>query len=131
MNYIKRYHTPEGFSDLILVSDGSCLTGLCFEGTKDSKDAHGEEKDLPVFEETVRWLDIYFQGKEPDFLPPYRLSAGSAFREEVSEQMKQIPFGKTLTYGELAETMAKKRGIKKMSAQAVGNADRATPSHSG
>ena len=126
MKYIKKYRTPEGFSDLIIVSDGSFLTGLCFEKSEDLENIHGEE-DLPVFEETVRWLDMYFQGKEPDFLPPFRLTETGAFREEVIRLMEEIPYGKTATYGELAEKIAKRRGIPKMSAQAVGNAVGANP----
>lgn len=127
MNYIKKYHTPKEFSDLIIVSDGIFLTGLCFEGSGDSENIHGEEKDLPVFVETARWLDQYFQGKEPDFIPAYRIDHNSEFRKEVGELMTEIPYGKTVTYGELARKIAERRGIIKMSAQAVGNAVGANP----
>ena len=127
MRYIRKYQTPDGFSDLILVSDGVYLTGLCFEGSEDAEDINEEEKDLPVFEDTVRWLDIYFQGKEPDFTPSYRMNETGSFRTEVWKLLEEIPYGKTVTYGELAQEIAKKRGIKKMSAQAVGNAVGANP----
>ena len=127
MKYIRKYQTPEGFSDLILVSDGIDLTGLYFEGSEDAEDINKEEKDLSVFEDTVRWLDIYFQGKEPDFTPSYRTDETSSFRTEVWKLLAEIPYGKTVTYGELAQVIAKKRGIKKMSAQAVGNAVGANP----
>ncbi|MBO4919158.1 MAG: methylated-DNA--[protein]-cysteine S-methyltransferase [Erysipelotrichaceae bacterium] len=127
MNYVRKYRTPEGFSDLVMVSDGTYLTGLCFEGSEDIKDIGGEEKDLPVFTDTVRWLDIYFQGKKPDFVPEYKADAASSFRKEVWKLLEEIPCGKTVTYGELAEKIAERKGIRKMSAQAVGNAVGANP----
>ena len=127
MNFLRKYCTPKGFSDLIMVSNGTYLTGLCFEGSKDSENVSGEEKDLPIFEDTARWLDLYFQGKEPDFLPAYRIDYVSTFRKEVGDLMEKIPYGKTVTYGELAQEIARKRGIEKMSAQAVGNAVGANP----
>ena len=80
-----------------------------------------EEKELPVFEETKRWLDIYFQGKTPDFTPPLLLET-TPFRRAVGEIMLSIPYGQTMTYGEIAERIATQRGIPKMSAQAVGGA---------
>ncbi|MBQ2657104.1 MAG: methylated-DNA--[Erysipelotrichaceae bacterium] len=126
-SYVKKYQTPEEFSDLIMVSDGTYLTGLYFKGSRDSKGLNGEEKDLPVFEDTARWLDLYFQGKEPDFTPTYRIEHASEFTKEISELMMEIPYGKTVTYGELAQRIAERRSIRKMSAQAVGNAVGANP----
>ena len=127
MIYLNRYRTPEEFSDLVMVSDGTYLTGLYFEGSEDEKDINGEEKDLPVFTDTIRWLDIYFQGKQPDFRPEYRTDAASSFRKEVWKLLEDIPYGKTVMYGELAEKIAERKGIRKMSAQAVGNAVGANP----
>ena len=70
---------------------------------------------------TVSWLDIYFLGRNPDFEVPVRLS-GTAFQLEVWEMLRDIPYGQTVTYGEIAEKIAQKHGIKRMSAQAVGGA---------
>lgn len=77
---------------------------------------------LPVFEAADRWLDIYFQGKEPDFLPPVSFACGSEFRQEVWKILLSIPYGKTMTYGEIATCIAQQRGLSRMSAQAVGGA---------
>lgn len=71
--------------------------------------------------EAKRWLDIYFTGREPDFMPPLH-PIGSAFRQSVWEILLQIPYGQTVTYGEIARKLADKQGIAKMSAQAVGGA---------
>ena len=79
------------------------------------------EKELPALEMAKTWLDIYFSGKEPDFMPPIHLT-GSPFRLSVWKLLQQIPYGKTMTYGELARRIAGQRGISHMSAQAVGGA---------
>lgn len=129
MPSVFRYITPDGFDNLLLRSDGEALTGLWFEYSRD-EDKHrrdmGEmwhEASLPpVLEETCRWLDLYFSGHQPDFIPKYRIENLTPFRKEVLELMCQIPFGTTVTYGEIAAAIAKKQGIEKMSAQAVGGA---------
>ena len=95
-----------------------------FDGQKyfaDTLSVQREEKDLDVFRRTDNWLDIYFSGKEPNFTPPLRMK-GTEFRQEVWQILLTIPFGKTMTYGEIARILADRRGIKSMSAQAVGGA---------
>ena len=98
---------------------------ILFVGTKkqaaDSIKEECTEKDLDIFDDTSRWLDIYFSGKEPDFTPKI-LITGTPFRKSVAEIMLTIPYGKTMTYGEIANVIAKEKGIAKMSAQAVGGA---------
>ena len=119
-----KYKTPHGFDDMWMNSDGEVLTGLWFEGSR-GQSKHRldcEERDLPVFRETRRWLDIYFSGRQPDFTPRYRMDGLTPFRREVADAMLAIPFGKTATYGDIADVLAKKHGIAKMSAQAVGGA---------
>lgn len=122
MTYIYRYHSP--FGGITISSNGIEITGLWFDGQKyfgDTLPENYEEKDLPVFEKTKKWLDIYFSGKAPDFIPPLKMETTS-FRKAVWEIMLTIPFGQTMTYGEIADKIAKKKGISKMSAQAVGGA---------
>ena len=81
------------------------------------------EKPLEIFEETRLWLDCYFEGRDPGAIPPIRLDTNATpFRKEVWEILLSIPYGKTLTYSEIAARIAKARGIRKMSAQAVGGA---------
>ena len=122
MDYTHHYVSPLG--GITLASDGEYLTGLWFDGQKyyaDTLHAQHEEKDLDVFRRTDNWLDIYFSGKEPNFTPPLRMK-GTEFRQEVWQILLTIPFGKTMTYGEIAKVLANRRGIKSMSAQAVGGA---------
>ena len=80
-----------------------------------------EEKNLAVFDQTKRWLDLYFSGREPGFTPALN-PVGSAFRRAVWEILLKIPYGKTTTYGQIAREIAAARGLAKMSAQAVGGA---------
>lgn len=122
MLYITHYQSPIG--EITLGSDGEYLTALYFSNSKDcdSYVAGGVKKDLPIFVETARWLDIYFRGCSPDFTPRYRQENLTTFRQAVAEEMLKIPYGQVATYGDLAEAIAKKRGLKKMSAQAIGGA---------
>lgn len=124
MAYICRYKTTEDFSDIFMKSDGNYLTGLWFEGSKDSAKhmIDCEERDLVIFKETSRWLDIYFSGRNPDFVPKYKIANLTPFRQQVIDAMNTIKFGETLTYGEIAKIIAEERDIKRMSAQAVGGA---------
>lgn len=81
-----------------------------------------KEKDLEIFRETSRWLNIYFSGKTPNFTPKYKISNLTPFRKEVIDIMNSIKYGETLTYNDISKIIAKKRGLKRMSAQAVGGA---------
>jgi len=124
MHYRYQYRTPDGFSNMIMNSDGERLTGLCFVGSKDiaKLNSSASEKLLPVFEETISWLDVYFGGGIPSFTPAYRMAGLTPFRREIMELLLQIPYGSLTTYGELARIMAERRAIGRMSAQAVGGA---------
>ncbi len=124
MIYKCKYKTPKEFSDILMTSDGEYLTGLWFENFMDESECknNGIEEDLPVFEETKNWLDEYFSGKNPKFIPKYKLNNLTPFRKEVIDIINTITFGNTLTYKDIAEIIAKKRGIKRMSSQAVGGA---------
>ena len=121
MDYINHDSSPLG--ELILASDGETLTGLWFAGQKydgSTLAPEHEEKDLPVFDETRRWLDAYFTGKDPGFTPPLRLR-GTDFRKAVWKVLLTIPYGKTTTYGEIAAQIARETGGS-VSARAVGGA---------
>lgn len=122
MQYISHYQSPIG--NILLAADHAGLTGLWFEGQKyyaRSLDKAHEKTEIPLFGQVKCWLDIYFTGKEPDFTVPLHLK-GTDFQKEVWEILCSIPYGKTMTYGEIAEQIADKRGLQHMSAQAVGGA---------
>lgn len=122
MDYTQEYGSPLG--PVTLASDGEALTGLWFAGQKYDRSTlsdENEQRDLPVFRETARWLDRYFAGDAPDSTPPLKLR-GSPFRQAVWEILLTIPRGSVTTYGEIAAHIAAQRGLEHMSAQAVGGA---------
>ena len=122
MNYTHSYASPLG--GITMASDGDALTGLWFDGQKyyaATLDREHEEKALPVFEQTDAWLDCYFGGREPAFTPKLLMKT-TPFRKAVWEILLTIPYGHTMTYGEIADRMASQRGLPHMSAQAVGGA---------
>lgn len=122
IDYIQGYPSPLG--KITMASDGTHLTGLWFDGQKYDRaglSERYEEKILPIFEETKKWLDVYFSGKEPDFTPSIHLQA-TDFRKEVWKILLTIPYGTTITYRDIAAEITRQRGMPKMSAQAVGGA---------
>lgn len=122
MDYVHHYQSPLG--GITLASDGTALIGLWFDDQKyfaDTIRKQTSEKNLPIFQETKKWLDIYFSGQAPDFTPPLNMRT-TPFRKRVWEIMLSIPFGHTMTYGQIADKIAHEKGIRRMSAQAVGGA---------
>lgn len=124
MQYIDFYKSPIG--DMMMACDEVGLSGLWFEGKKYfastlNPNEPRVQKALPIFEQTKKWLDIYFEGKNPAFMPALSLK-GSEFRLAVWEILNQIPYGEVITYGDIAKQIAGQRGVEKMSAQAVGGA---------
>lgn len=122
MIFIQRYDSPLG--GILLAADETGLTGLWFDGQKFfARDLPAErvEQNTPALSEVKRWLDIYFTGKEPDFMPPLH-PIGSAFRRSVWDILLRIPYGQTSTYGEIARQLAEKQGRPRIAAQAVGGA---------
>ena len=123
MAYIYHYLSPLG--KITMSSGGEAITGLWFEGQKyygsTIKNAKIEEKKLYVFESAEKWLDIYFGGREPGFIPLLQMEA-TPFRRLIWEILLTVPYGKTVTYKELAEKAAVKMGLLRMSPQAVGGA---------
>ncbi len=121
-HYLHHYASPLG--RITLAGNGEALIGLWFEGQKyfgSTLREHYIEKNLPVFEQADNWLTTYFSGREPDFTPPLAIET-TPFRKSVWEILLTIPFGQTMTYGEVAEQIAKQRKIPSMSSQAVGGA---------
>ena len=122
MLYVSEYDSPVG--KITMGSDGRALTGLWFAGQKyyaARLPAEREEKELPIFTQTKKWLDIYFTGSAPDFTPPLSMDGISPFRRRVWEILLTIPFGRTMTYGSIAKQIEKETG-RRASAQAVGGA---------
>ena len=111
------YNSPLG--GMTMASDGQCLAALWFDGTREEDrfaDRKPTTKALPVFDETRRWLDLYFAGEKPDFTP-LLAPKGTPFQQQVWDILLTIPYGKTVSYGDIARRIS-----PTMSAQAVGGA---------
>lgn len=120
MQYTSKYESPVG--EILLSAEKIGLTGLWFTDQKYYAlhlDKENEEKEIDLLKQAKKWLDIYFDGKEPNFKLPLHFT-GSRFQNEVWEILYTIPYGKLMTYGEIANILARKRGLTRMSAQAVG-----------
>jgi methylated-DNA-[protein]-cysteine S-methyltransferase len=122
MEYITNIESPVGI--LTVSSDGENILGLWLEGQKYFARTLGKcvvEQNLPLFESVRIWLDSYFSGKVPDFMPPLK-PQGSAFQQSIWAILSKIPYGKTVSYGEIARKYNAKNPEKHTSARAVGGA---------
>ena len=123
-----RYRTPEGFDDLVLVSDGEAVTGVFFEGSQGAMSVLADApngraaKTAKAFQQISAWLDRYFSGRDPGPLPAWRTPGLTPFQLRVQRAMLAIPRGETRTYGDIAAEIARERGVPRVSAQAVGQA---------
>ena len=118
---IQQYQSPLG--GILLAADEVGLVGLWFEGQKyfaNTLPVGHCAQTTPILAEAKRWLDIYFAGKEPDFLPPLH-PVGSSFQQSVWKILLTIPYGQIITYGDIARQLAAQQGGRG-SAQAVGGA---------
>lgn len=118
--------------DIFLTADGEGLTGLWFADRLPRKMPafvqKGQGCGAEFLEEAKKWLDIYFSGRDPGFTPRLHLT-GSEFRKQVCRIMLEIPYGKTMTYKEIAKRIEEERARAaggtehpRMSCQAVGGA---------
>lgn len=122
MIYTTYYHSPMG--KILLAADEEGLIGLWFENQKYYAAILKDEavqQETNIIQRAKQWLDIYFSGKEPGFTPPLHM-IGSDFQKSVWNILLTIPYGHTMTYGDIARKLATQKGISKMSAQAVGGA---------
>lgn len=120
MEYIFEYKSPIG--DIIIMSDEVGITGLRFKGRSEKEELRDKKyKETAAIKETEKWLDIYFSGSNPEFIPAIN-PAGTDFQKLVWKMLLEIPYGKTTTYGEIARKIAEIKNVSRMSAQAIGGA---------
>ena len=110
---------------LYLISDGESLIGCYLEGQKyfpNNIDNYYLNEELSILVKSKDWLEKYFNGENPSIVEIPLNYIGTEFRKIVWEVLKEISYGKLVTYKHIAEKIAKAKGIKTMSAQAVGGA---------
>ena len=116
MEYFDIFDSPLG--EIVLTCDSEYLTAVFFAGQKYADRYLAPDAiqgSFPVLEDAKTWLAQYFRGNIPEHLPAVKLT-GTPFQKQVWELLMEIPYGETVTYGELS----KKLGCR--SAQAVGGA---------
>lgn len=118
MKYKANYPSPIG--NLTLISDGTNLTHVILEKESYYQNIKKEAKtndNLEIFKQTKIWLDKYFNKEKPNIDDLKLKLEGTPFQIKVWNILKTIPYGKTITYGNIA-----KKINSKTSARAVGGA---------
>jgi methylated-DNA-[protein]-cysteine S-methyltransferase len=109
---------------LLLTGDGHALTGL-YMLDADRHSAQVETALTPSpepFREVAAQLEAYFAGELKEFTVPLAPS-GTAFQLEVWTELTNIPYGSTVSYGDIARALGK----RPVAARAVGLANGANP----
>ena len=121
---ITYYQSPIG--ELLLAAKNDKLIGLWIKDQKyylsNVQEELKERSDHVLLNQTKEWLDRYFNGEKPAIKELELEPIGSEFRKRVWEILCEIPYGEVMTYHDIAKRIAKEKGIKRMSAQAVGGA---------
>ena len=118
--FCKVIKSPIG--QLVLISNKSAL--ICIEFGKDKVENlpnKPTKKNHPILLKTEKQLKEYFAGNRKEFDIPLKLE-GTDFQKKVWQELMKIPFGKTISYQQLAEKMGDKN-----KARAVGNANGKNP----
>ena len=117
MLYKSYYKSPLGI--LTLISDKDTLNYILFENDRFYENIKPKaiEKDLKIFTQTKNWLDKYFKGQNPNINELNINPKGTIFQKEIWNVLKTIPYGKTITYKEIAKKINKPKAYR-----AVGSA---------
>lgn len=110
---------PSPLGPLMLVSDGTALTAVRFDGESGAGDATTTED--PVLTAAREQLEAFLSGERREFDVPLR-PAGTPFQQEVWTALREIPYGETMGYGELAARLG-----RPAAARAVGLANGRNP----
>ena len=118
---VSRYQAPWG--PMLLMAEGEALVGL----RKKEETCDGAMQDATYGEAEIlfrakKWLDAYFAGEKPAPSELPLCLRGTDFQQAVWRELCRIPYGQTTTYGAIARTIARQRGMERMSPQAVGGA---------
>ena len=111
-----RYASPLGM--LTVAAEDGRLTALVIDGQKYAEhhlSGEGRERETPTLQSARLWLDRYFHGENPDISLLPLSPKGTDFQQRVWKELLDIPYGQTVSYGQLASALGS-------SARAVGSA---------
>ena len=124
MIYKTNYSSSIG--EITLACNGNSLISCWLAGQKYFASTIQEKMiqndNIDILEKAKTWLTRYFNGEMPEISELKLAPSGNEFRQEVWKILCEIPYGEVITYSEIAQKIAKQRGLKSMSAQAVGGA---------
>lgn len=120
MIYYKTIYKSKQLGDITIICDHESVIKILLNN-KEKLDIE-ENNNIKIIKDTTRWLDRYFNKEKPNIKELPIKFIGSDFSKNVWQLLCEIPYGETTTYKNIAEKIAQKRNIKKMSAQAVGGA---------
>ena len=117
--YIQHYQSPCGELLLGSYEDRLCLCdwviekhhGRVVRRLQKTLHADYEETTSDILNETVRQLDEYFAGKRKNFTIPL-LFVGTDFQKKVWNKLLEVPYGKTVSYGELARMIGMPKAVR-------------------
>ena len=120
LTMLMRSYYPSPLGTISLLADEHGLLGCYFVGQKYFENGYRDqaivEGDSIFLADATAWLDAYFAGENPKAEDVVLAPQGMAFQQSVWQVLREIPYGKTMTYGEIAQK------IQCASAQAVGGA---------
>jgi methylated-DNA-[protein]-cysteine S-methyltransferase len=105
---------------LVLESDGDVLIGIWLPSQATTTRGDGHDAP-PVLKDTATQLEEYFAGERTEFTVPMELD-GTPFQKDVWTELTRIPYGETISYGELARRVGRPKGPR-----AVGQANGKNP----
>ena len=117
---LMRSYYPSPLGTISLLADERGLLGCYFVGQKYFENGYRDqaivEGDSIFLADATAWLNAYFAGENPKAEDVDLAPQGTDFQQSVWQVLREIPYGKTMTYGEIAQK------IQCASAQAVGGA---------
>ena len=123
---VRTAHYASPIGELLLAERDQMLIGVWMEGQKyfpnSLRAEAGADSDSATLLQAKNWLDRYFAAEKPSIDELPLAPEGSDFRKAVWKILCEIPYGTVTTYGEISRKFAARRGLARMSAQAVGGA---------
>jgi len=146
-NYHFEYESPLGV--LTIAIDESAINGLWFNGQKyfcqkhdlskmeklpslvhhplahnDNKipSSHHYEQSEAIQKKIIKWLDLYFSGEQPSFDIKTNPIVGTPYQQAIWKELELIPYGKTVSYLDIANALKQKTEFKTTHPRAVGGA---------
>ena len=103
------YQSPLG--SIMIIADGEAIKGLWMEGQSGRPDDNtADTPSTTAIKNACAWLDMYFNGSHPSTAGLNLSPSGTEFQKIVWKHLLMIPYGQTVTYGDIAKAIANVKG---------------------